>query len=743
MTSQTRISQRNGLIRITIVALVALACANIWLVNSQGADLVEQAHSLKKVPADASFYAASLRFKEQWHSFLKSKAYAKLMEVPFIGIAKGFATYQWQQSEQPAIAKVREYVQSQTGQDAVAILKEMFSDECFAYGGNDIGEMISMLMEFKSIRPTAPPEASADGKDKKKVTTDQIVDFLDKHADKLKVPTVVFGFRIKDQARAKKELDEVHSLIRNLLDQAQPDLAAHLEREQIAGNEFLILRLDGSMVPWDKIQDEANTLDDDQFDKVKKIVSNKKLALALGVTDEFVILSVGESTDQLEKLGQGSVLAEAPAIKRLGKHADQPVVGIQYLSKAFAANLGSANRTVENIAGAAEQALELAKVSEEQRKQLLDDIRSLNLARYMPQPGETSSVAFWTDRGYEMFQYSDGKRPVMDSSKPLTILSHVGGSPLFVLASRSKQNIHDYENAIEWLKKTAAHVETIAEEKSEPEAWTKYQEIRKKAIVLLERLDKANREHLYPALADGQGAIVLDVQAKSKQWFKKMPESPKPLPMFELAFAASVSDAESLRQAVSTYVDLAVETYKLVKEYNPKEMPELKLPTAKASDISGGGKLYTYALPKKWGVDQQVAVSAGLTDKFVAVSTTPKTTERLLSETTPDLDTSLKLDRPAAMVTHISFGKMIAAIRPWIDYGIDVASGKLKVHKEGDDENDKTVQANPAMMQLGLVVPQVHQLLDVASALRGVTAIVYEEDGAWVTHTETHIQDLK
>jgi hypothetical protein len=300
--------------------------------------------------------------------------------------------------------------------------------------------------------------------------------------------------------------------------------------------------------------------------------------VALGVTDEFLLLSIGESTDHLEKIGHGPLLADSTAIKRLEKHADQRVVAIQYISKAFATSLGSANQTMDDIVSAAGQALEKAEVSDEQRKQLIDDIRGLNLARYMPEPGDTSAVGFLTERGYEGFQYTDGKRPMMDSSKPLTILSHVGGSPLLLVASRSKQNIQDYEAAIDWLKKTTAHVEKIAEEKSEPEEWAKYQEIRKRAIVLLERLDKANREHLYPALADGQGAFLLDLEAKSKQWFNKMPESPKALPMFELAFVASVSDAERLRQGVAAYVDVAVETYKLVKEFNPKEMPELNCP---------------------------------------------------------------------------------------------------------------------------------------------------------------------
>jgi hypothetical protein len=743
MTPQPGKSHLNWLIRSTFVAMATLALANVLVMNARGADLAEQAHSLKKVPADASFYSASLRFKEQWQSFLGSKAYAKLMEIPLVQMGKMQITYQWQQSEEPHIAKFREYVQSSTGQDAVAILKEMFSDEGFMYGGSDIAETISVLMELNSVRRTAPLEALAGGKDKKEVTTDRLFEILDKHSDKLKVPTVVVGFRIKDQARAKKELDEIHSLIRNLLDQAQPDLAAHLQRDQIAGNEFLVLRLDGSMIPWDKVREEAENLEDEQFEKLKTFVSKQKLAVALGVTDEFVILSIGESTDHLEKIGSGAVLADAPAIKRLEKHADKRVVAIQYVSKVFAKSLGSANQTTEDIASAAEQALEKAKVDEEQRKQVVDDIRGLNLARYMPEPGDTSGVAFLTDRGYEGFQYSDGKRPMMDSTKPLTILGHAGGSPLLLVASRSKQNVKDYEVAIAWLKKTAAHLEKIAEEKSEPDQWAKFQEIRTRAVALLERLDKANREYLYAALADGQGAFVLDLEAKSKQWFKKMPESPKTLPMLELAFVASVSDAERLRQGVAAYIDVAVETYKLVKEYNPKEMPELKLPKATVAELSGGGKLYSYPLPKKWGVDSQVAVNAGLNDKFVVVSTMPKMTERLLQETTPELDTSLKLDRPAAMVLHVEFAKMIGAIEPWMDYGIDVATGKIKAHKEGDDEEDKPAQANPVMLQMGFVVPQVHQFLEFASALRSATAITYEEEGVWVTHSETHIQDLK
>src|SRR5438270_2554920 len=219
------------------------------------------------------------------------------MEIPVVQFGKMQISFQWQQSEEPTIAKLREYVQSSAGQDGVSVLKEMFSDECFTYGGSDITETFKMFMELNSLGRKIRMEGHASGKTPDEVATKQILEFMDKHSDTFKLPTIVFGFRIKDKARAKRELDEVHSLVRNLLDEHQPELAAHLQREQIGGHEFLTMHLDSSMLPWDKVREAAKQLDDEQFEKVKSFISKHKLSVALGVADEFVLLSFGESTD--------------------------------------------------------------------------------------------------------------------------------------------------------------------------------------------------------------------------------------------------------------------------------------------------------------------------------------------------------------------------------------------------------------------------------------------------------------
>ena len=715
--------------------------------------MAEQAHSLRQVPADSAFYSSSLRLKEQWDAFVGSKAYAKLLEIPLVQLAKMQVGFQWQQSSEPTIAQVREYVESPAGKDAVAVLKEMFSDEVFAYGGSNIAESVKFIMELNSMARTSKVKIDVDGEESESSPSTKVLEKIkEKLSSGMSVPTFVVGFRIKNTERAKHELDEVHSLLRNVLDEHQPELAAHLQRDQIAGHEFLTLRLDGSMIPWEKIREEAEKqLDEEDFDAIRDAVSKKTLVVALGVVDEFVLLSVGASTDHLEKMGKGDTLAENSAIKRLQKHADQKVVSLTYMSKAFAQSLGSAQQTMDNIANSVEQALVEAKVDEEDRQTILDDIRSFNLAKYMPEPGETSAIAYLTGRGYEMFQYTSGTRPMMDSSKPLSILGHVGSNPMLMVASRSEQNIEDYNEVVAWLKRIGGHAEEIAEKKADSDEWAKYQEFRDRGVALLERLDEATREQLFPALADGQGAFVMDFTAKSKQWFKQMPEAEEPLPMLELAMVASVSDAEKLRQAVATYINVARDAHKLMKEIEPEDTPKFKLPKAKVSGLDGGGKLYVYPLPKKWGIDSQVAVNAGLTDTFAVASLMPKTTERLLQEKASTIDTSLPLDHPAAVVTHFEFAKMIAATRPWIDYGMDVATGKLKPKAKKDEESEDSEDAdntpppgrNEMLMSMGLVVPQVQQFLDVATALRSATTMTYEEDGVWVTRSETHIEDLK
>jgi hypothetical protein len=215
--------------------------------------------------------------------------------------------------------------------------------------------------------------------------------------------------------------------------------------------------------------------------------------------------------------------------------------------------------------------------------------------------------------------------------------------------------------------------------------------------------------------------------------------------MFEAALVTSISDAQKLRQGVATYFNVAKDAVKLAREIEPEKIPEFDFPVADTSDIAGG-RMYAYRLPEEWGVDPQVAPNAVLTDTYAVASLMPKTSERLLKGDKVEIDTSLPLDKPAALVTHVEYAKFIEATRPWIDYGLDVAMGKLRPEKSSDEDSDEEKPApgpSSAALQLSFFVPQLQQFLEVATALRSTTTMTYAENGLWVTRSETHIEDLK
>jgi hypothetical protein len=181
------------------------------------------------------------------------------------------------------------------------------------------------------------------------------------------------------------------------------------------------------------------------------------------------------------------------------------------------------------------------------------------------------------------------------------------------------------------------------------------------------------------------------------------------------------------------------EALKLLNEANPDEIPLVQLPAPEEKKLADGS-IYSFQFPGEWGVDSQMALNAGLTERLAAASLFPAFTEQLLKPAPVTIDTALDLNRPAAVVTHFQFAKMINALRPWIDYGFAAATGTLPTEDGG--EPDAAAQ-QAVMLQAGFILPQVNQLLDVLTAFRSYTSVTYREDGAWVTHVETHLKDLE
>ena len=724
-----------GLRWLPFLALAAILSTAGLAPQTAAADKLDELDcSLKLVPADASFYAAFLRNKEQIDAIAQSNAWAKLKEMLVLKMGLAMAQIQAANPETP-LGKVKLFLDDPTNQELVALLKDMISDEIFVFGGQGTGDFFSLVQEVQNSTRFAPMMAQLDGEGLNVEETQQklALSVLAENTDRNWVPEMVVGFRINDTANAQQHLAELEELITARVGE-QEKLKGKLEKKKVDGAEYLTLMLDGEMLPWSKFPTEKlKELEENEGDADKVIAKLKKtkLVMAIGLRDKYLLMSVGASTEPLAKLSQGKRLIERKELKPLARHADKRLTSISYLSKAMAEQMMLGADDIDELKDTAEQLLSETKLSDEQQEKILDGVAELaaDIKKYLPQSAPIMSYSFLTGKGIEGYQYNWAGQPMLDGSKPLTLLEHVGGNPMLAVVSRSKSSVEQYDLTAKWVRKALAYVQEFAVPQMDEDDRAEYEKVTKQIFPLLERIDKINREKLIPATADGQSALVIDRKLKSKQIYKGMPKSDEPLPVVEPAVVVGLSDEALFREALKEYKAVFDDLVKAVRTINPKAMPEdYTIPEPEKIETESGD-IFGYKLPKHCKMDKRVFPNLGIGDGVAVISASQKHSERLLAETPLKVGGVLKkTDRPMAVAVVVNCQAMFSLIRPWVDYGIGL-------YAESDNDG--------AGMQAAMVKSQVDTVFDVLGVFRKYTSRTYLQKGAVVTHSLLEVQDIE
>jgi hypothetical protein len=336
-------------------------------------------------------------------------------------------------------------------------------------------------------------------------------------------------------------------------------------------------------------------------------------------------------------------------------------------------------------------------------------------------------LSFMTERGIESYQYDWTQHPDLDGSKPLGLLKHLDGNPLLAVAVRQKNSPQQYDFLAKWVKKAYVYVEDLAKPHMEEEEREEFEKAMELVVPLAKRADKATREMLLPALADGQIAVVLDRKLESKQFINALPETEKPMPMVEPALLLGVSDKALLLKAFDEYVDVAREFLDKLREMEDAEIPdEVRIPEPQIETITGS-QVYSFPLPVQWGVDEQIVPNGAFKKDVAVFSLSHDHSQRLLKKQSLEVGGVLiDTDRPLAMAFVFDFAGLIETTKPWINLAID-----------------KATEDQEAQGQIAAVKYQVETVLSVLQALRTITAESYFEGDAFVTHTLTEVEDLK
>jgi hypothetical protein len=707
-------------------------------------EMVGHAESLAAIPADASFYAAWLKNAAQIEALQETGAWRKLMTIPAFQMGLMQAQTWWQFPPVENMVAVKNWIEGPEGQKMLALLAEMGSDEIFVYGDQSFTELIEIAMKINSqitrdsyhrLEQAGDVDALENEELVKHEMDHKLAQLLRKHKNSIRVPSLVKGFRIQDTELASELLDLLETKLKLFFVDANLPLPWQdkLQRSTINEHDLLTFTVSGDMLPWDEIESEMPN-SPELYELLKGMLSDKRAVLAVGVVNQFVVISLGDSIDHFQGLGEGQLLADTPAFQRLNHHADQRVVTLGYVSGEFLQAASSNEQSFTDLAVTAKGFLSLADLEDDRRIAIENDIDELarDIIAYLPEPGALAMTTFWTDRGYESFSYNWGEMaPNLDATRPLTLIHHLGDDSIGWFVGRGKQSVEEYDHFVSWLKRGFDHFEAIVEPESAVEDWAEYEAARDQVLPLLGRLDTANRELLIPGMADGQGAIVFEATATDNQWCDFMPAAQEEFPLPTLSLVYGVSEVELVKRGAAEYFDVIQDVVDIAHEAEPGEIPQFTISTPTETAITGG-TIYSYDLPADWGVNDRIAPNAALSESVLVLSWLPELSEKLLSGVSLTIDgPAAEFNRPLAYAAHFQCAKFIDLLKPWIDYGIQLAI-------ENADEN-----AAAAVGMVGFVKPQVYQFLDVLKVFDSYTGVTYHENDTWVTHGELRLIDLE
>lgn len=726
--------------------------------------------SLEYAPADSSFYMSFLRNREQVDRLTNSNFWKQARKLDYMKQLQALITLGIYVPDSP-LPKILQELEKPENKEAVELLKDMASSEIFLYGDGRLAKSLALWNEMQSgaqfVRAISV-EITGEWSDLTEDERTQRLVFtsLAQDPSRIQMPTMVVGFKTGQQAAVGNQLNRLEKLIRQAIEEHDElaILKGRVKREQAAGNVYLTITLEGSMIPWeDEIDWEVIEEEEGQFDDVRKKINELKLVVSLGLHGDYVLLSFSDSLDHLAKLGQGESLASVDELDPVMAAAGEKLTSIMYVSKALAAEANNTGEMLEAAVAEFKRTLEnnkqINELNEAQKKRLAADLEALatDIQTLLPEPGAAVGYSFMTDEGYESFAYDWSENLYYDGSTPLSLWNHVGQQPLLAIVARGQYRPQDYTMISKWVRKGIGWFEEVGLPHMDDSDRAEYERMSAIAFPLLARFDHITKEMAIPAMADSQAGLVVDAELTSKQWWMFTEETKKPLAIPLPAVLVGVSDTDLFKQALNEYRLLLNDSIKAIAaaegedaDLEGLESFELPLPERLATQT---GEVYTYGYLQEAGIDEQLKLTLAVSEKphkLGVFSLAPKQAEKLLKPAAPKFASGPLADpsRPMAAASYFNFAGTVDVIVPWVEFGVrsyqqnQVAMEQFEQEDNGGDSDledlDEEVEKRTKRM-----MRQVRETAELLKCFRDVTAAVTIEDGVTVTHSQTRFVDVK
>ncbi|MFM8953772.1 MAG: hypothetical protein ACKOOF_12045 [Planctomycetaceae bacterium] len=742
-------------------------------------------------PGDAAFFSATLRAREQFDAILASNAYKSIRALP--GLKRALESLEEQRTMPGSpLAMIETFMQLPENEQALDLLRDMVSADTFVYGEPSCVPFVRLARRLQQVQQAAgmfapdgvgvdfdfeiPDQDELEDEDDDEAAAppapDRIVpvrladaaeefapeqlhkrlvaEALVANAELIVVPDVVWGFKTTKREAGASQLKRLEVLAK-LVVQSNPDLADSLARTQIGGGEFVTFTLDGSRLPWgdlrEQMEDEVGDVEglDAVFDRLEAL----QLVIAVGVIDDWVILSLGDSADHLRKLviAAGKPAADGPLLDQkpfapLLAHKDRKITGINYISGDLAAALADWSSGLESQFEAASVGVEAAGYPADAAEAFREWLgeASADLGKRLTVPGPWMSYSFLADQGYEGYAWDWSRNQPVDGGKRLDLFAHTGGAPLAVGVVRFKSDPALFDDLAAFVSGGLDFLRDWGLPGEGDEAAELFAELDEHFVPLGEKLVAAIRGKILPSLADGQVGFVIDAKSKAKKPHRDLPSSAEPLPLVEPAIVLPLADAKLFREGLNDLFALTDELVDAVREMNPDAVPAgYRVPDPEKSKAEGG-TVWSFAMPES-GISEQIRPSIGVGEKAAVFSLAPNQAARMLVANKLETGSGLStFEEPLAAAAAIDFAGLVDAVAPWFTYGARYAS--VSDRESGQVDPDEELAADDENEQAKEVLQHAAVVIEAIKCLRAAVAEMSFVDDASVTHWRNVIRDL-
>ena len=681
------------------------------------------------IPEDAGFFVAKYRSGERWQAFTQTNAYQELLTMP--AVQMGLAWVQ-QQPYLGQLAMAR--AQNRLLDEGLELLQDAWSQEVFFYMDergpgfiNEFGGLYNSIVlngflaginESSGVLP-----AYTDEQIKERMFRQMLAG-----QDNLRFPGVVLGFRLSDPQAGRDWLASLTPIL-------QHGFPLPVQEESLGNGEFLTLTLNAAMFLSPQVQAEIEAdfgladLDADLAEKVMEFVKSQTLTISLGLRDDFLLISFGADNTHLKNFGSGISLAESDALAPLRRHFQSRVIGLSYLHPDLT-NSGKMD-VEENIANLQDLLQQAegnlpAGLAERVTADATELLNEINEALPVAQP--IVAASFWKE-GVESISFSALLPGSMDSSEPLTILSHAGESPLLALAAQSPASLPQYHRLVYWMQKFYGYFVDYGVPEIPAENLEDYKQFESLALPALQKFHETTRDFLIPSLDGGQSLFVMDAKGALTNSPDTMEPLAQPVRFPRPAIVLEVADRQKLITAWQQYRQIINKLLLDVAESDP-DVTKMQIPSPETRRL-GDATLFTYTIPEEYnpapyfGHDFEPHVL--LTEKHVVFSLSTKQSQQLLASHSLPTSSLVDLQKPAGRAAWFDCLEMKELV-------CDDANAILALVEE-----EKGLDPNLSIM----IKIHVDKLRKVLGALKNYRSRTYEEDGLRVKHSWFRIEDIE